>query len=183
MGGISAVNSAGLPLNRKFVKLSCGARDITGGNVYSIIPRAMAYAVAVGVMVCAMTVSAEETYYRWTDQYGNVQHSDRPPPVGTNYEVVSTQSYNIRKVEGEDGAVPLETEPSVGNEFETHPKQASATKKNPELCSRAQENLATLERGGRIRIRNDQGELRFLGEEEIEEQKKRARDTMDMYCE
>ena len=118
------------------------------------------------------------------DERGNPVHSDRPPPKGTDYEVVSTGSSLIRQVDAEEGAVPAETEPRVGNEFERVDKeQAQVVEKNPEYCRRARENLATLTTTARIRVRNDQGEYRYIDEEEKEIQRQRARDSIAVHCE
>jgi hypothetical protein len=129
-----------------------------------------------------MPAGASSTYYRWYDAQGNPVHSDRPPPVGTKYEVISTGSSLVRQVEPEEGAVPATTEPSVSNQFEQVDTNKDPIKKNPEQCKRAQENLQTLNTKVRIQIRNDQGELRPLSEEEKEVQRKQAMDTIAAHC-
>jgi hypothetical protein len=132
----------------------------------------------------SLAASAGETYYRWTDERGNPVHSDRPPPKGVDYEVVSTGSSLIRPVEAERGAVPAEIVPRVGNDFEqVDTKKEVAIEKNPEYCQRARDNLNTLSRNGRIRLRNDQGEYRYINEEEKESQRQKAADAVDAYCE
>ena len=132
----------------------------------------------------SLSASAGETYYRWQDERGNPVHSDRPPPKGVDYEVVSTGSSLIRPVEAEQGAVPAETVPRVGNDFEqVDTNKEVAVEKNPEHCQKAQDNLATLSRNGRIRLRNDQGEYRYIDEEEKDSQRQKAADAVDAYCE
>lgn len=122
------------------------------------------------------------TYYRWQDERGNPVHSDRPPPKGTPYEVISTRSTLVRQVAPDEGAVPATTEPTVTNDFEPVDSKKEAVKKNPEQCKRAQENLQTLNTKVRIQIRNDQGELRPLSPEEKEAQRKQAIDTIAVHC-
>ena len=142
--------------------------------------------VSLGVVLATASLSslAENTYYRWKDERGNPVHADRPPAEGIEYEVVSTGSNLIRKVSAEEGAVPASTNPVPGNEFD--PVKASATdqpKKNPEYCKRAQDNLATLNSTARIRVRNKDGEFRFLDEEEKATEKARALDSVAVHCE
>ena len=121
------------------------------------------------LLATSLSYAASNTHYRWLDKFGNPVHSDRPPPAGTEYEVVSTGSNMVRKVSASEGAVPAVAEPSVGNQFEAvidgKPKPPA---KNPEYCKRAQDNLNTLDSTARIRIRNDEGEFRYLNEEEKE---------------
>lgn len=125
---------------------------------------------------------AENTYYRWADDRGNPVHSDRPPPKGTDYEVVSTGSSLVRKVAAEEGAVPADTQSTPGNEFETTESAKPEQKQNIEFCKRAQDNLNTLESTARVRIRDDQGEFRYLTAEEKETEKKKAIDLMTVHC-
>jgi len=134
-----------------------------------------------GVAISSSGLAAE-SHYRWIDKSGNPVHSDRPPPKGVDYEVVSSGTSLVRKVNSSEGVVPAETEPSVGNEFnqlETKPE----LKKNPEYCKRAQDNMHTLNTSARIRIRDDQGDYRFIDEEEKEEQRKEAQAQIARHCE
>lgn len=146
------------------------------------MPKAVLYAFLLLVVVFSYVATAGETYYRWTDERGNMLHSDRPPPAGIDYEVVSTDSNEIRKVDGESGAVPLEVRPRVGNEFETYPKEPKDFKKSAETCKRAKENMAALNSGEVIRMRNAQGELRELTAEDIAYQRQRAEEVMRAHC-
>jgi hypothetical protein len=140
-------------------------------------------AAALAVMLFAGALAqAESTYYRWQDAQGNPVHSDRPPPIGTPYEVITSGSSMVRKVDADQGAVPASTEPTVSNDFEPVEAKTKPVKKNAEQCKRAQENLETLNTKVRIQIRNDQGELRPLSEEEKEIQRKQALDTMAVHC-
>lgn len=127
--------------------------------------------------------ASAETFYRWNDDRGNPVHSDRPPPEGIKYEVVSTDSQQIRAVEADKGAVPKKVTPSVSNDFQPIEPKKLATEKNPEYCARARENLNTIDVAPRIRTRNDQGEMRILTPEERSIERQRALDAIETYCE
>jgi hypothetical protein len=130
-----------------------------------------------------LATSAGEVHYRWIDDRGRPVHSDRPPPKGVDYEVISTGSSLVRAVEADEGAVPLEITPRVGNDFEqVDTKKVAKIEKNLEYCKRAQENLQTLNSSARIRLRNDQGEYRYIDEEEKEIQRQNAMDTIAVHC-
>jgi len=135
-------------------------------------------------LLAALPSAAGNTHYRWTDDRGNPVHSDRPPPEGTDYEVVTTGSSLVRKVSGDEGAVPPETMPRVGNEFDQIDMQApKEVEKNPEYCERARKNLEALDNATRIRVRNDQGEMRILSDEEREAERIKAQDAIAVHCE
>ena len=143
-----------------------------------------AVAVAVGALtLSSLSASAGQVYYRWVDERGDPVHSDRPPPRGTEYEVISTNSRMVRQVDADEGAVPPEVEPRVGNEFEQVNTAPKMIEKNPEFCQRARDNLQTLNTAARIRLRDDQGELRYINEEEKAEQRKAAEATIAAHCE
>lgn len=127
---------------------------------------------------------ADTTYYRWIDNRGNPVHSDRPPPTGIDYEVVSTQSTFTRAVATEEGAVPAEVEPRVGNEFTpTDTAEAERSKKNIELCQRARANLETLMASDKVNMRNSDGEVEQLDSQELQVQRETTKAQIKVYCE
>ncbi len=168
----------GCPLGyfRAQERATAGDSDVKGAT------KACLAAVALVVVWGSLSAHAGSTYYRWLDERGNPVNSDRPPPAGTPYDVISTGSNLMRQVGADEGAVPATTEPTVGNEFEQVKTRPEPVKKNPEQCKRARENLETLNTKVRIQIRNDQGELRPLSEEEKEVQRKQAMDTIAAHC-
>jgi len=141
-------------------------------------------AILLAIIATSSVASAAQTdYYRWLDSRGNPIHSDRPPPAGVNYEVVSAKSTFKRNVEAEEGAVPLETVPRAGNDFDqVNTEEAKRSLKNSELCTRAKENLAALTSSEQVKVRNDRGEERFLTAEEIVVERQTAKAQLSVYC-
>lgn len=145
----------------------------------------------------ASTAQAADSYYRWKDERGNLVVSDRPPQASIEYEVFSTDSNRFRRVSPGEGAVPPETTSRPGNRFETSdssdgsnnedPMETVAVEvlpeKNPEICERAKQNLQTLESAARIRVRDEQGELRYLTGDEKDAQRQNALDNIEVHCE
>jgi hypothetical protein len=127
--------------------------------------------------------SAGETLYRWLDDRGNPVNSDRPPPKGVEYEVISTSSSMVRKVDSDEGAVPLEVKSTASNDFEVVDTSTPRIEKNPEFCQRAQDNLTQLDTHARIRLRNEEGEIRYLDEEEKAAERQKALDAIEAFCE
>ena len=141
----------------------------------------LAFAV-VTISLASAASAAEKVHYRWLDNRGNPVHSDRPPPKGVDYEVIETGSSLIRKVSGEQGAVPPETTPRVGNEFTPVDTKPDEVCPYPEYCQRARENLSALESGAEISMRNEQGEPRTLTADEVAAQISKAREAIRRYC-
>jgi hypothetical protein len=150
--------------------------------VKQLIRTWLALTIFIGVAGTVFSAHAGSTYYRWQDDRGNPVHSDRPPPGGVPYEVITTGSSLVRQVDAGEGAVPATTEPTVSNDFEPVNTSRNPVKKSPEQCQRARENLQTLNTKSRIQIRNDQGELRPLSEEDKEIQRQQALDVIAVHC-
>ncbi len=55
-----------------------------------------------------LNAAAGEVYYRWVDERGNPTHSDRPPPKGIDYEVITTGSNFKREVDARTHAAVLD---------------------------------------------------------------------------
>ncbi|MEZ5504247.1 MAG: DUF4124 domain-containing protein [Halioglobus sp.] len=124
---------------------------------------------------------AGQVVYRWKDAQGNQVNSDRPPPQGTDYEVISTNSSMVRPVDAEEGAVPM-SETQCGQQFQPVDSATPKIEKNPEYCKRAKDNLAALDMNVRIQMRNEQGEIHYLTKEEREVQRQKALDTIKANC-
>ena len=133
--------------------------------------------------LCGSQANAERNLYRWTDEQGNQVNSDRPPPVGIQYEVISTSSSMVRKVDPEEGAVPPKVKPTPSDQFEPVDTAKPAVEKNPEYCATAKDNLTQLDTRARIRLRDDQGEVRYLNDAERALEREKAIAAIEAYCE
>ena len=133
------------------------------------LPKIAVFVLAVlATSLGANFAAAERGYYKWTDSRGNTQHSDRPPPVGVEYEFVSTQGGFGRRASESPADAPMSTSgaPAAPTQAEEPAaKHQVAIKKDPTLCSRAKSNLATLNSTAQVRIR-EKGEIRVLTQEE-----------------
>ena len=132
----------------------------------------------------SLNAGAAEAHYRWLDSRGNTVLSDRPPPAGVDYEVVSTKSGLKRVVPGDEGAVPREVTPKVGNEFTPVPRRTeTASFKNPEICASSRKNLNALRSHARLQVRDDQGDLAYITDAERLRLMNEAESLIDQYCE
>jgi hypothetical protein len=141
--------------------------------------------ILLGLMLAFLNNNANSgtVHYRWLDDRGYPVHSDRPPPKGIDYEVITTGSGLKREVSAEEGAVPAEVNPRVGNQFtQVDPEDANRLKKNPELCKRAQTNLGALSSDAKVRFRDNNGDERFLTEDEVFVEREKAKAQISVYC-
>lgn len=128
----------------------------------------------------------KQGYYRWRDANGTL-HFSQQPPVDRPYEFVrddgarylgqrpapeTSQTQNATQ-----GLQPKATTEDKGDRMEALPP------KDPERCAQAKQNLRTLDRKGvRIRSTDSQGNSRYLNQEELAEQRRRAEQAREVFC-
>jgi hypothetical protein len=76
--------------------------------------RRCAIAATLSLMACSgSSIGASDTYYRWNDASGNPVNSDRPPPVGVEYDVITTNTIVPAEVEDDIGAQSANPDPTM----------------------------------------------------------------------
>jgi hypothetical protein len=168
------------------------AKPRTDGAVASHARRipALTLALALSAGLWASAAPGADSYYRWRDEQGNLVISDRPPAASIDYEVVSSGSNRLRRVSPGDGPATGSDGATAGQEKASEDEPGNETiavevlpERDPELCERARQNLETLNSAARIRVKDANGELRYLSDEERESQRKNALDTIEVHCE
>jgi hypothetical protein len=150
-------------------------------------PKKLSSAVATAVVLLSLSglaSAAGGTYYRWVDATGTEVNSDRPPPAGIEYETIATSTnQEVEKIPGEETTAP-EGEPAQTGEAgrETSPAQSAAIK-DPEACKIAQQNLETLNSHARIRMPDEEGNFRYLNEDEKAAERVKAEAAIEQNCE
>lgn len=143
-----------------------------------------AAAIVGALLVASMNVAADATLYRWKDSQGNTVMSDRPPPTGTEYEAISTDSSVVRRLEGEAPPQPVVTKPRTRAETPAaKPAKKTVYEKNPEYCANARKNLEVINRAPRIRMPDENGDMRYLTDEEREAEKQKNLEIIEIHCE
>jgi hypothetical protein len=140
--------------------------------------------VAIAMLLWVAGTSAGETLYRWVDDSGNQVNSDRPPAAGVKYEVISTRSSMVRSVNSQNVSTAAEnTSQDTTPDSQPLSPGRSATEKNPQFCAQARDNLTQLDTRARIRMRNADGEIRYLNEKERAAERDKALMSIEAHCE
>ena len=129
--------------------------------------------------------------YRWVDDNGNPVLSDRPPETGTPYTEVGVDTGFRRypKPIASDTTEPGGQAPAgstlASPLASSNGAEANATKvleAHPALCEQAEDNIFKLETFPRMRVRDDDGEVRFMSDEERATQLATAYKVRDANC-
>jgi uncharacterized protein DUF4124 len=143
------------------------------------------------ILMVLLPAVAHAQLYKWVDENGHTQYSDRPPPAGVKSEMLS---------KGKQATVPPPVAPKPGataasKELDLKKRQLTAEEKqkeeeqkakeqaaHQENCDIARARLKTLEDGGRILKYDKVGERQYMSDEEIEQQKGPARAKAEEAC-
>jgi hypothetical protein len=117
--------------------------------------------------------SAPDKVYKWTDEKGQVHYSERPP-LGTQTEVIKPQTGHSEPVNYDTGTDKAKEEKKVAS--------AKASLKDPERCEVARQNLEKLKTYVRIRIKDENGEYRYLTPEELTQKTNEATTAIKESC-
>jgi hypothetical protein len=149
-------------------------------------PKKLSSAVATAMVLFSLSgwaSAAGGTYYRWIDASGTEVNSDRPPPAGIEYETIATSTnQQVEKIPGEE-TTAAEGKPAQTGDAgpETTPAQPTAIK-DPEACAIAQQNLETLNSHARIRMPDEEGNFRYLNEDEKAAERVKAEAAIKQNC-
>lgn len=128
---------------------------------------------------------AGEIYYQWIDDQGTTVSSDRPPPAGVHYEVISTGPSLHNPARVSDNQNSIAAQAPLDNKLEGESpaaEQNSVKSKDPEACESATKNLQTLNTAARIRIPDGKGNYRYIDEEEKAAEREKAQAIMSRHC-
>ncbi len=145
------------------------------------------------LLLAALSTSLAQTTYRWDDADGQTHYSDQAPPTGAlNVKVLSDSGPGSDDSDDSNGGTPsyLEQEAAFQERQAEQAEQqaaaeqersaAAARKKN---CELARSNYNTFSAGGRITRLNADGEREYLSDEQIAQETKEARKSMEKWCE
>ncbi|MDX5328875.1 MAG: DUF4124 domain-containing protein [Marinobacter sp.] len=140
-------------------------------------------------LLMAMTpgLAAGASVYKWTDENGVTHFGDRQP-TGANSEQVNvrsgttsrSQSGQRQSAQEQLGELQEQQRSQEQRRQETAVEEARR-KQREANCATARSNLDVLNSNARIRV-EENGEMRYLAPDEIEEQRRRFRESMEENC-
>jgi len=136
--------------------------------------------------------------YKWTDENGKVHYSDQPPPGDAKPKQTQTlkESKSAAVAPNAAGAKPAAgAKTPVEQEMEFRKrrleaaegeakakKDAEAAEEKKRNCERANAQVASLQRGGRMTRPGPNGEQIYMSDAEIAKELVNARKVADRWC-
>lgn len=142
------------------------------------------------VLLCSLAVSGllmsslagADTVYKWVDDEG-VTHFSAHPPKNRQSDQMRTRTGHSEPIDYSQQfqAEGEQDQADTSNEAAANQRDVSQQDLD-RACEDARENLAKIERGGRIMVTDDNGERRYLNQDEIDERAEQARQVRDRAC-
>lgn len=126
------------------------------------------------------TLAGADTVYKWVDDEG-VTHFSAHPPKSRQSDQMRTQTGHSEPVDYSQRFRAEEEQPDTSNEA-TANREGPSQQELDEACEAARENLAMIEGGRRIAVTDENGERRYLNQDEIDERAEQARQVRDRAC-
>jgi hypothetical protein len=147
--------------------------------------------------LCLLALTAWADLYKWTDEDGKVHYSDQPPP--SNIKKTETikpdkqpapaaaPASNAAKPAAPKSAAELEMEfrkrrLQAAEADAKAQKDAQADEEKKRNCKRAQDQVSSMQNGGRITRYGPNGEQIFLTDQEIAKELGEAKKAADSWC-
>ena len=157
--------------------------------------------VAILLALC-VALPASAQMYKWVDADGKVRYSDTPPPTNVKTEKLRIPAHapnapaataakggSSKEASKSAPRTPAEQEQAfrkrqqeAAKEQEKQAQKESEAAGRADDCKRAKAALAGLEAGGRQATVNEKGERVFLDDQQIVQEKARARQAVTANC-
>lgn len=137
--------------------------------------------IVVTVLAAALAApsSALARVYKWVDDEGNVQYSQRPPS-DRPAETIETRVPERPSTDQGDKAADAEEGNGTAAEGEQVAMDREA--QNKRNCEIARRNAELLEAGARVQVRDSEGNAQVLDEEQMAQKLKESRRQMELFC-
>lgn len=121
--------------------------------------------------------------YKWTDSSGNIHYSDIKPNKASSEKLnIKTTKPSQERTPPQDSAQQLDQSKAKELQSQAERLQAETNKREHSAhCQNLRDNLKTLQDNSRIKI-NDEGTIRFMTPEEIENKKQSYTQKINELC-
>lgn len=121
--------------------------------------------------------------YKWTDEKGNTHYSDMKPNNTSSEKLsIQTKPNTTPRTPPQASAAELSQRKAQALKEKSEQLKASTEKREMDAkCETIRNNLKTMEANSRIKV-NEDGETRFLTQEEIASKKQKYIEQIEAHC-
>ena len=143
----------------------------------------------IGVLLFTFAWSLQARVYKSVDADGNVTYSQTKPTDSNNVETIKTPKpqpappvqKTIEPSSENASTEQVEQKPEINPE-EKEKLDAENAEIEKQNCKNSKKRLAELKAAGRIKITDDNGDLKWASEEEIQARKDHLKSNVEKWC-
>lgn len=135
-------------------------------------------------IVAASSTVAAKNYYKWTDANG-VTHYSAQKPHNTEVETVAIRGGRTTTSASESENAPTQTQPTSSSQPAESSESSNETVehvKDPVRCDAAKKIIDTISSAPRVQTKDENGELRFLSDQEKSDRLEEAKQAIKESC-
>jgi hypothetical protein len=133
--------------------------------------------------------TANADVYRYTDEKGNIQYTDRPLTLPAERLSISSQRSDVVAIDervGEDAKAVADRDKARQKTQKSQAEQAKTEESNSEskaaACAKARQDYVARTSALRLYEVQSNGERRYLSDEELDTARASAKQVMDTMC-
>tara|TARA_B100001063_G_C16628272_1_gene484401 strand:+ start:331 stop:801 length:471 start_codon:yes stop_codon:yes gene_type:complete len=135
------------------------------------------------IILLSISLFTHADVYKWTDEKGNIHYSDMKPN-NANSEKLNIQTKPSASQQSSPQASAAELSQRKEQKLKEKSEQLKTSTKQREMdakCETIKNNLKTMEANSRVKV-NENGEIRFLTQEEIASKKEKYIQQIEAHC-
>ena len=137
------------------------------------------------ILVAFSSATAYAGVYKWTDEKGKIHYSETRPASNIEAESLriqgsSPQRQSARNDDDKKEAAKAESKQKA--QADKKEKAKPDIKKSKALCQSARKKLATMTSTGRIRERDEKGNISYLSDKQKQAAMKKEREIISKHC-
>ncbi|MDH3761364.1 MAG: DUF4124 domain-containing protein [Gammaproteobacteria bacterium] len=128
------------------------------------------------ILLASMSLNAG-SIHKWTDEEGNVHYGDSPPVSA------KTEGVRVLSAPSNPGKALPRLSTSSGNASSAPVNNEQVPEDQAKVaCEKAREDLEVIGKSSRIKLRDADGNTRYMTSEEIEERKVQSEADVERFC-
>jgi len=135
---------------------------------------------AIILLIFSSQISA--AIYKWTNEKGQVHYGSMPPQGVAAQKMGVSTKFTPPPVAKKKALVDKTSKPAEGKDPDKENKDPYTKEQHTTLCNNAKNDIATLSKGGRIRVKQKDGSSVVMDEETKAKRMKNMQDMMKKHC-
>lgn len=134
------------------------------------------------VLLLLVSSHAVAAIYKWKNENGQIHYGSMPPPQGIPYQKMGINTTYTPTPAPKTKAVNPKSAKSSADKATDEKNPAYTKEQQATLCNNAKNDLATLNKAGRLRVKQEDGSSAVMSDKDKAARMKTMQDMMKKHC-